>query len=211
MSARQRIVTALLWLYPSAWRREYGIELTDILTARPLTAFVIADVAWSGLRQRARASEPSTILGLGAMLANLAGLVLASGQYGRDFTAVVRPSLKTFPTVTVPFMASEYYVLLMIVCGGWTLLRSCGTLNRSGLAAMKMTLIAAIPVLVAGVLIALGLLDVVFAGSGRSHAPTALEVFVAPIARLPDAWLWGAIGGQIARWIAAWRRASPTT
>jgi hypothetical protein len=44
MSARHIVVTALLRLYPAAWRNEYGAELTDILLTGPLSARVIGDV-----------------------------------------------------------------------------------------------------------------------------------------------------------------------
>jgi len=46
------VVRTLLRLYPADWRREYGPELMDMLLARPLTAKVIGDVFFSGLRQR---------------------------------------------------------------------------------------------------------------------------------------------------------------
>ena len=64
MNTKHRIVAALLRLYPAAWRQEYGGEFEDLLLARPLTAAVAADVVFNGLRQRLRAIEPATFLGL---------------------------------------------------------------------------------------------------------------------------------------------------
>jgi hypothetical protein len=47
---KNRIVNALPHFYPSAWRREYGPELMDILFSRPLTAGIITNVLANGLR-----------------------------------------------------------------------------------------------------------------------------------------------------------------
>lgn len=52
---RPLIVAALVRLYPSAWRSEYGAELTDVLLARPVG-------------RRVTRVPRSTILGLAAML-----------------------------------------------------------------------------------------------------------------------------------------------
>lgn len=75
MKIKHEIVTALVRLYPLAWRNEYGPELTDILLSRPLSAHVIGDVLWNSVRQRARAPEPSTVAGLAMMLAVLDGIM----------------------------------------------------------------------------------------------------------------------------------------
>jgi hypothetical protein len=214
MRARHRIVTALLALYPAAWRNEYAAELEDILVARPLTSRVVADVVWSALRQRGRAAEPSTVIGLASMLVVLTGFVLTPTSYGRSWTALLRPSSKTLPTVTVTFLASEFYVVLLIGCGCWTNLRHGGTLNRSGVAAMKMSLIAGLPVMVGGLLMALGLLDARFLGASLGaprHAPIPLAMMVAPLFRVPESWIWGAIGGQVGRWMSRSRRTASSS
>lgn len=44
----------LLWLYPTAWRQEYGEEFADVLSSRPLTLLVIANVLSSAAYQRLR-------------------------------------------------------------------------------------------------------------------------------------------------------------
>ena len=131
------LIAALLRIYPAAWRREYGEELTAILLDRPLGPRVMADVGWNGLWQRGRAAEPSTILGLVSMFATLAGLVVSG--------VVLRPSSMTFPTVRVTLLTAEFYVLLIVGCGCWTYLRHGDKVTRSGVAAMRMSLIAGIP------------------------------------------------------------------
>ena len=166
------IVAALLRLYPSNWRREYGPELRGILLARPLGAGVIGDVICNGLRQRVSAAEPFTILGLASALVILTGFALTGGSYARDWTVVLLPSSKTFPTVTITFLASEVYTLLLIACGGWTQVRHGGTAKQSGVAAMKMSLIAGAPVMFGALLLMFGLFSVSF--GPRLPAPSAL-------------------------------------
>jgi hypothetical protein len=199
MTTKQWIVSALLRLYPAAWRSEYGPELTGILLARPLGPRVIADVLWNGFRQRAQAAEPSTILGLAAMLVILTGFVL-TGNYGRNWTAVLQPSARTFPPVAVTFLASELFVYLLIACGCWTHLRYGGKVRRAGVAAMRMALIASMPVMLAALLMMSGLLELRFGGP-RLLAPSPWAILISPLARLPEFWIWGALGGQLGKWI----------
>jgi hypothetical protein len=223
MNARELVANALLRLYPRSWRNEYGGELTEILLLRPLTARAVCDVAWNGSKERARASRPSTILGLASMLVIVAGFILTPTQYGHQGTALLRPSSMTFPTVTVTFLTSEVYVLLLLICGGWTRQRYGGTAHQSGLAAMRMTLIASIPIIFGALLIAAGIVDMTFLEPGlpgttvagvaspaaavQAFRPHPLAMMVAPIARLPESWIWGAIGGWLGRRLC---RARPT-
>jgi len=195
---RQRLVTALLRLYPAAWRAEYGAELTDVLLARPLGPFVIGDVLWNALKLRARTVEPHNILGLASMAAVLTGFVLTGGSYAREWSAFVQPSNKTFPTITVTFLASEIYVLLLIWCGCWTHLRHRGTVNQSGLAAIAMSLLAALPVMVSAVLMTLGFFSVKFVGPDLPPL-SPLALLVSPLARMPEYWIWGALGGLLGK------------
>ena len=172
----------------------------------------MANVAWNGLWQRGRAAAPSTILGLASMFVMVGGLVVSGGRYGGDAWAVLRPSSTTLPTVTVTFLASEFYVLLLAVCGCWTHLRHGGKATRSGVAGMRMSLIAGIPVMVMGLLMAFGFLDVMLLeapGAARIR-PFAWAILVAPLARLPEAWLWGTIGGLLGTRIARRRRRAAT-
>jgi hypothetical protein len=209
MSTKQRIVTALLRLYPAAWRAEYGPELTDILLARPLSPSVIGDVLWSGLRHRAQAVEPATILGLASMSVVLTGFVLTGGTYGRNWMAVLQPTSRTLPPVTVTFLGTELYVLLLVGCGCWTHLRYGGKVSRSGVAAMTMSLLAGLPVMVGGVLMTCGVFDVKFLGPDLPPV-SPLAIQISPLARLPEFWIWGALGGLLGQWIAR-RRARAGT
>ena len=198
MTFRHRLARALVRLYPAAWRREYGDELLDLLLARPLTSLVVVDVLWNGARVRIRFAEPSTVLGVAAMLIVAAGLVVPPFRYSPTVTDVLRPSHMTFPTVVVTFMVSQIYFALLMTCGWWTERRHPCRRNRGGLAAMRMSLIAGAPVLIAGVLLAIGAIDVTFAGMGGMH-PHPFEVIAAPLARLPEAFLYGSMGAWVQR------------
>lgn len=202
------IVTALLRLYPAPWRSEYGPELTDILRAGPLGPRVIADVLWSALRQRARAAEPSTILGLASML-GIVGLFLETGLTYRNGGALLAPTSITFPTVTVTFLASTRYAYFLIFCGCWTHLRHGGTAKQSGMAATKMTLIAGMPIIVGALLMMAGIVSLRV--SPGLHSPSAWSILVAPLARLPGAWIFGALGGQLGKRIARNRQRAGAT
>jgi len=223
MNIRQRLVAALLRTYPSEWRGEYGSELTDLLLTRPLGADIVADVLWNGLRQRVRTLEPSTHLGLVMMLAILAGFVgniAAPRPYGHGWTALLEPSSKTLPTITVRPLASEFYVLFLVGCGCWINLRRGGQPSRSGMAAMRICFIAGIPIMLAGTLMLLGVLDVTVVGPGdtpttfrehgftytyyspQPHPPAPLSILVSPLFRLPESWIWGTLGGLLGRRIS---------
>jgi hypothetical protein len=208
MSKQHLAVSLLLRIYPASWRGEYGAELMDILVARSLTFRVVGDVVRHGLWQRVRSAEPSVLLGLASMLVVLAGFVLTPTNYDQQWTGVLRPTGITFPTVTVTFMASEVYAFLLIGCGCWTHLRYGVTPRRAGVAAMKMSLIAGIPVMFAGALMALGLLDIVIYPSygTQRYVPFSLVIMIAPLLRLPESWIWGWVGAQIGRRIARWRQ-----
>jgi hypothetical protein len=205
---RGSFVAVLLRLYPAAWRSEYGLELTDVLLARSLGLAVVGDVVWNGLKLRARTLEPHNILGLASMAAVLTGFILTGGTYGREWSAFLQPSNKTFPTITVTFLASELYVLLLIWCGCWTHLRHRGTANRSGMAAVAMSLLAALPVMVSGVLMTLGFFTVKFVGPDLPPV-SPLAILVSPLARTPEYWIWGALGGQLGKWLVR-RRKTPS-
>jgi len=200
MTSKHWVVAALLRLYPAAWRSEYGPELTDILMSRPLSARVIADVMWNGLKQSAQAAEPSTILGLASLLAVLT-FVVTGGSYGRRWILLVEPTTKTLPTVNVTFMSSGYYALLLIACGCWTYLRHRGTAKQSGMAGVRMSLIAAIPLMFGGLSMMFGLIGPSLLGP-QFEPSASWAVLAAPLFRLPDSWLWAALGGVLGKRIA---------
>lgn len=228
MTIRRQIVWTLLRVYPRAWRGEYGPELTDILLACSLDVRTISDVFWNGLWQRTRVAEPSTRLGLIAMLVIFTGFVwniVAPSPAGHGLAGVLEESSKTLPTVIVKLLASEVYVLFLVGCGCWTYLRFGSGPSRSGLAAVKTTFIAGTPVMLIGALMWIGALDVVvvsppvgltttFVERGltytyyttQQHSLTPLAVVAAPIFHLPQAWIWGWVGGKVGRGISRARQ-----
>jgi hypothetical protein len=68
---KRHFIQALLRLYPSQWRCEYGQELEDVLNRGPLNAHIAANVLWNGVRQRAAATEPWILLGVAWFLVSL--------------------------------------------------------------------------------------------------------------------------------------------
>jgi hypothetical protein len=197
MTLRQRLANALVRIYPAAWRREYGEELLDMLVARPLTWRIVADVLGTGLRQRIRAAEPATVLGVAAVAVLLSQLALTAAGYRTPATAMLRPTDMTFPTVAASFMVSSVYTWLLIACGWWTASRHPGySAKRCGMATMRMSLIGGIPVLIAGVLLAADAITATQVGLGEA-SPMSLAVIVAPLARLPEAWLYGWMGAAL--------------
>lgn len=216
MNGRRMFARVLLAIYPALWRREYGTELLDILVARPLSARVVLNVAWSGTWQRVRVVQPSTVLGLVALAAVVAGVVMSPTMYGHTWVAMVRPTSKTWPTIEVTFLASEDYVLLMIIGGAWTYLRYGGPIRRSALAAVRMSLIAGFPVMLIGLLLLSGTVALTFSEPSSAlrafvPGPSPIALLTAPIFRLPESAIWGAVGGAIARWIRRRRTGSYAT
>ena len=106
---------------------------------------------------------------------------------------MLRPTDMTFPTVAASFMVSLVFLGLLIGCGWWTAYRHSGySAKRCGTATMRMSLIGGIPVQVAGVLLAADVITATQVGLGVP--PMSLAVIVAPLARLPEAWLYGWMG-----------------
>ena len=197
MTRRRRLAEALLRIYPDAWRREYGEELLDILISRPLTWRVAADVLGAGLGERIRAPEPSTGLGVATLLITLSQLALMAAGYRTLATAMLQPTGMTFPTVAASFMVSLVYPYMLIACGWWTSRRHPGySTRRCGVAAMWMSLIGGFPVLLGGILLAVDGTTAAQLGM-REYQPLPLAVIAAPLARLPEAFLYGMIGAAL--------------
>jgi hypothetical protein len=220
------IISALLRIYPAAWRAEYGPELHDLLLAQPLGVRIIADVAWNGARQRLRTTEPWVLLGLPfALLATAwyALLILAPPPYPQPGAQA-----RLFVLVAI------YNLLLPLSCGLWTVVRSGGTPPHAGLQTTKMALLIAAPSFIVYTLVLAGVLGVVVVGPGDTpttfaqhgfaiavykghHARLPVDVgtvnqmvaryllflnttvgqFVAKLVNLPLAWLGGALGGAL--------------
>jgi hypothetical protein len=141
---------------------------------------------------------------------------------------VVRDSSKTLPTVIVTPLASNLYVIVLIACGCWTYLRRDRSNRQCGRSAIRLTIIAGFPVVLLGTLIAAGLIHVRVVGAEASmlfvdspltytyvtahgHAPSALAILTGPLFRLPEAWIWGLVGGRLGRAIARYWPAAATT
>jgi len=222
MTIKERVVSALLRIYPSPWRNEYGEELSHLLLTQPLSIAASIDVLRSGARQRARSLELSTILGLIAMVAVVIGFVqniVAPLAHASGVTlSLLQPSTLTLPTLVVAPLKSNLYVLALVACGCGTHLRDRA--RSPGLAAMKVTLIAGIPVMVAAILMLTGTLatTVVAPGAapttfaqhgftftfyGMDHSvPSPWSVFASPVFQLPWSFLWGTVGGYLGRHLA---------
>ena len=192
MNSRHWIIAALMRLYPASWRDEFGAELQDLLLARPLTFAIACNVLWSGLRQRGRATEPATIIGLA-----MAGIVTDAYVFGS--APVLRPSGITWPPLDVARLdpSAESYALLLMACGVWTQLRYHDRIGRSAIAAVKVTFIGGVPVLLAGLFM--------FATVVSAPPREAIGTLVAPIFALPYAAIWGAVGGQLGRAVSYFR------
>lgn len=209
------LVSWLLRLYPKAWRTEYGGELSSMLLARPLSAAIVIDVAASAVCQRLRAMEASTAAGIGLMLVTTAAIVwivMSPPAYGfsERIDLLQRP------------MRSELHVVVLAALGFWTALRGTPSPGR---ATIRASVIGSIPLLVVGVLMLSGVLRYVELSPGQSTVSldgaivytfykgqqqmpgsAPLLMVLSPLLRLPGAWLWGVIGGQLGRTYAGWRR-----
>jgi hypothetical protein len=190
MTMKPWLAATLVRLYPAQWRAEYGGELEHLLLTRPFTLHVVADVVWNGFRQRIRSADLATCFGLGAMLVVIAAM--SSGY------TVLEPSHMTFPAVSVRPLHSDLYVVFLIASGCALQLHTRTRLWRTGVAAMKISFIAGVPIIVAGVLLIAGIVQ----PDSDAYSPAGWQVAVAPIARLGESWIWGAAGGALGRAIA---------
>lgn len=214
MNIKHRLIAALIRLYPARWREEYGAELSGVLLAEPIGPGTIIDVVWNGCGQRLRSLELATIFGLAAMLMVLVAFawnIMAPPSYGSRWTTLLEPSGMTFPTITVRPFVSELYVLFLVACGCVIHLQRGGRPAKSGIAAMKISFIAGLPIMAAGVLMLLGVMQATVLGPVDTSA--SLSVLLAPLARLPESWIWGFVGGALGRWISCrrWWRSMLTT
>lgn len=215
---KQRIISALLRIYPAAWRKEYGPEFRDLLGVLQLGTRTVADVVWNGVWQRFRATEPWVLLGLPFMLTMtffFAIMIIAPPPYSSaNDIANAGGSGR--------LVSSLISILLPASCGFWTVARGGGTLPHAGLQTMKMSVLMSAPFLVIYVLLELGVLGVIviqpgdvpttfaehgFAIAFHSVDREAREIlvnFVVPlmvsaVLNLPIYWVLGALGGAVGR------------
>ena len=215
MRLKEPIVRALLYCYPARWREEYGPELADVLHTRPFSVWTVVDVALSGLRERLRNPQPATIAGCVGMafVVNAIAANIADPSSSR-MLALLADSTKTLPTMVVKPVESDLYAFFLMAWGCWTALRTRGTPSASGRAAVRITFIATLPIVVMGLLMMAGLLAVkvgtygsgsvgAFSYAGARLAPWA--VALAPFFALPKVWLFGLTGGFVGRRIGGLR------
>jgi hypothetical protein len=217
---RQRIIAALLRLYPAAWRLEYGPELRGVLEDRPLGARTVANVVRGGLWQRLRSAEPWMVMGLPLMVFGFAGMT----------RQIVAPPAYA-PGVEDPgsWPGAIIGLLILMGCGCWTVLRHDGTLPRAGVQVVKMGLLFDVPFFLVALLMGTGVLDVIVLGPGDSPTTfaehgfaitaygrdgvaafvyTPLGLLLTHLGGLVDCWIFGALGGAVGRAIR--RRPMPS-
>jgi hypothetical protein len=225
---RTRVVPWLLRLYPKAWRREYGDELTEMLRARPLTARVCSDVVFSALWQRTRTIQVPTWVGIGFMLV-MTGVIAANivdpppYVWAPGQSVSEQPELADQVKLVQRPMQSELFVLVMAGIGFWSALRGKPQPAR---AAIRVWLIASIPLAAIGMLMVAGVLRYIELHPGQTPLPfderglvyvvykaplgipaSAPVAFLwSPLLRLPGACLWAVVGGLLGQKFAGWRR-----
>jgi hypothetical protein len=228
-----RLIAALLYLYPPRWRHEYGDELQEVLQQRPLTLGSVADVAWQGVRQRWHEGGPVLAIGL-FMVPWVAGMIVENLFYPGSRAAicndgvlrVLHDSRITFPSVIAAPGGAEFFCFVLVSCGLITRLRERAPLWRSGVAATQLAAVVGLPVMILGLALITGIVDLrvispaaakpaVVAGHGwtytfctaEARVPATLAVFAAPLLRLPQAFVYGLVGG----WVASRVRPDLTT
>jgi hypothetical protein len=216
------IIAALLYLYPPRWRHEYGDELQDLLRQRPLRVGSVVDVAWRGVCQRWHEGGPVLAIGL-FMVPWVAGLVANNifGPHGYVVACthgMLHDSRISFPSVLAEPGGAEFFAFVLTACGLIVRLRERVPRWRSGVAATQLAAVAGAPVLILGLLLIAGIVDlrvITPAGGAATTAhgwtytyctsegriPAPLAVFAAPLLRLPQAFLYGLFGGWIASWL----------
>ena len=222
------LVSWLLRLYPKAWRKEYGAELGDMLRARPLSAGVCSDVLLSALWQRVRAIQAPTWVGLGLMLA-MSGAIAANIVDPPPYVWAPGQSISELPELADQVkliqrpMGSELFVLVMAGIGFWSALRGK---PRPARAAIRVWLIASIPIAAIGMLMLSGALGYIELLPGQTPLPfndrglvyvvykaplgipasAPVAFLVSPLLRLPGACLWSVVGALLGQKFANWRR-----
>jgi hypothetical protein len=145
--------------------------------------------------------------------------IVAPAGTEHAFTNLLRASGIDLPTMRTSIVEADEFVLLLFGCGAWVQLRSRGPVSKSGAAAARIGFLAGAPVIVAGVLMLTGLLDVIvinpgdpvttFARHGLAYTYVNVQqvplpawtVIVSPLLAVPKCWIWGMAGGSFGKWI----------
>jgi hypothetical protein len=225
---KTRLVSWLMRLYPKAWRNEYGSELADLLRARPLTVRVCSNVVWSALWQHARASQGASWVGLGLMLVTIGAIASNIVEppphiWSPELPRGEQPGFAEYIALLQRPLHSEFYVIVLAAIGFWTALRGK---TSPGRAAIRVSMIASVPLVLVGLLMVSGVLGyselnpgqasttfdergilyTFYKGFQQIPGPAPLVMLLSPLLRLPGAWMWGSIGGWLGHKYAGWRR-----
>jgi hypothetical protein len=144
------MIRLLLQLYPKAWRREYGEELAEILSADGLTMRKVADVLRGAAYQRARSVPAWVVAGMGLLCLTVAQMFLSG-----NITVDGRPqapswwhgSYLVFDDVTLDESLSLVLNFLLVVTGAWLAGRKGGSFVSGLLGAAGAYLIRSLPAL----------------------------------------------------------------
>jgi hypothetical protein len=225
---KTRLVALLMRLYPTAWRNEYGAELTSMLQGRPLTTRVVSDVVLSAMWQRMRAVDLATWVGLGLMFVTIGAIasnIVAPPPHiwSPGLPRGAQPRFAEYIALLQRPLHSEFYVLVLAGIGFWAALRGK---TSPGCAAIRVSMIASCPLVLVGLLMMSGGLGYSELGPGQASTtfdergilytfykgfqqipgPAPLVMLLSPLLRLPGAWMWGSIGGWLGRQCAGWWR-----
>jgi hypothetical protein len=204
MTIKARAVRLLLRLYPRQWREEYGAELEALLLDRPLDARVVADVVANGIGASLRNPDPAIACGVVTIAAMTFSITngVPDRHVLEGMTRLLSDSGKLLPTTVIAPFYGNAYGLLMIGCGCWTALRDHGPAWRGGRAAALATIVAGMPFVVAGMLMATG---VWHAASPLPARATWAAIVLTPFFAALQALAWGMIGAWIGRRTCALR------
>jgi hypothetical protein len=145
------MIRFLLMLYPKAWRREYGEELEDILSAGGLTLGVVADVLHGAAYQRARRVPAWVVAGVGLLCLSAVHMFL-SGNITVNGRALVpgwwHGSNIVFDDLTLDDSVGLLLDFLLVLTGGWLAARKDGSFLSGALGAAGAYFIRSLPALV---------------------------------------------------------------
>jgi hypothetical protein len=109
---------------------------------------------------------PVGVVAMAAITAISVWNIVAPQPYGTGWTALLVPSAKTLPNVLVAPLGADVYLLALGAFGcWWALSRGVGP-ARAGLAATRVSFLAGLPILVAGVLMMTGMLGLLVVTPG---------------------------------------------
>ncbi len=205
MMLKERIISFLIALYPSAWTRQYGVELRDTLLRRSLTPGAVLDLFSSALTEHWHTGEPWFLVGVFCLVLNLvtSGFYIAFG---------IAQSFESSP-------AAVFSLLILLGVGMTTVLHPQTDKVRPAWSAARTAMLSSLPTALLSILMLVHLLPVIPSDQayvpGRHFAFVLLDVYKGPkqpavpvlplvllamlIVNLPVAALAGSVGGLLGR------------